>query len=129
MTATQPRRLAVFGLMVLTVLGIAGNPVLALLLASRMTGTDAPVAGPYAVTAAIVLVGTVILVWVLGQLVNAYNRIVGYSGSARRSPNSWESLPAQDPGNLILGHVLLVAFAIAGAAGGVWFFFFAGSSI
>lgn len=130
MTAVaQPRRLAVLALMVATTVGLAVNPVLALWLASKLTATNAPVAGPYALTAAVILFGTVALGYALGHLVEAYNRTVGYSGATARSTAPWQSAAPTDPGNKVLGHVLLVAFAIVGAAGGVWFFFFAGSSI
>ena len=108
------------------------NPVFWLWVASKMTSSSQPSIGPYL----LVLVGTVLTMVAigkaLGRLDALYGRIQG-RGSAVRVQLPWlRSLRGERESTgpaSVLDMVMIVSVGLAFVVMGIWFFFFAGSSL
>ena len=108
------------------------NPIFWLWLASKMTSSSQPSIGPYL----LVLAGTVVTMVVigkgLGRLNALYGRITG-QGSSPRAQLPWlRSMRGERVSTsptTVLDVVMIVSVALALVVMGIWFFFFAGSSL
>jgi hypothetical protein len=108
------------------------TPVFWLWVASRMTSSTQPSAGPYI----LVLLGTIITMAIIGKLLGAANRAhmrVTGRDDGRRQQATWlksmrgERTPTRQRG--VLEPVMMTSVAVALVLFGVWFFGFAGSSL
>jgi hypothetical protein len=108
------------------------TPVFWLWVASRMTSSTQPSAGPYV----LVLAGTIVTMIVIGKALGAANRahmrITGRDRGGRQQATWLKSMrgeraPTRDRG--VLEPVMMASVALALAAMAVWFFAFAGSSL
>ena len=108
------------------------TPVFWLWVASRMTNSTQPSAGPYI----LVLIGTIITMVIIGRLLGAANRAhmrVTGRDDGRRQQTTWlksmrgERTSTQRRG--VLEPVMMTSVAIALVLFGAWFFVFAGSSL
>ncbi len=108
------------------------NPVFWLWLASRMTSSSQPSIGPYL----LVLVGTVVTMVVigkgLGRLNALYDRITGQGSDVRVQLPWLRSMRGERMSTsrtTVLDIVMIVSVALALVVMGIWFLFFAGSSL
>jgi hypothetical protein len=101
-------------------------------IASKVSETQFPSGGPYAVVAVGILVSILFVAWLIGRLNNLYIRITGTNRLAPMRPAWLKSM--RDTGDLqssvtvveavLMGSVMLAALALT-----VWFFLLAGSPI
>jgi hypothetical protein len=101
-------------------------------IASKVSQTQFPSGGPYAVVAVGILVSIVFVAWLIGRLNNLYIRITGTNRLAPIRPAWLKSM--RDTGSVqsnvtvveavLMGSVMLAALALT-----VWFFLLAGSPI
>jgi hypothetical protein len=131
--ATKPVALMLVLLMAVgSVLLWIGIPVLWVWIASRMVDTSQPTFGPYL----LILVATPISMWICGKLLfrlNAvYSRLTGQTHQVR-AQLPWHKSMRGERGSgretTVLDLVMMISVTIALTAFGIWFFFFAGSSI
>ena len=141
-SATRPRvgphrHLAAWGLVLLMGIGSIAmwlvTPAFWLWVASRMTRSTQPSAGPYL----LVIAGTVVTMIVLGKLLGALNRahqrVVGAEDERRRQATWMRSMRgerqvASRPRG-VLEVVMMVSVGLAIVVMAIWFFGFAGSSL
>ena len=101
-------------------------------IASKLSQTQFPAGGPYAVVA-IGIVATILLVgWMIGRLNGLYIRITGTNRLAPIRPNWLRSMRDTAPargGVTVVEAVLMSSVVLAGAAFALWFFTLAGSPI
>jgi hypothetical protein len=109
-----------------------GIPVGWLYLASRVADSSQPSMGPYVM----VLVGIPATMIAMGKLLAAldrtYGRVTGTAPQARVQAPWHRSMRGEDdsrPPRSVLDVVMVISVLIAGAAFGIWFFVFAGSSL
>ena len=136
-SAGPHRRLAAWGLVLLMAAGSIAmwlvTPALWIWVASRMTSSTQPSAGPYL----LVLAGTVVTMAVIGRglgaLNRAHQRLVGAHDERRRQAAWLRSMrgerPVAERPRGVLEVVMLVSAGVALAVMAVWFFGFAGSSL
>jgi hypothetical protein len=101
-------------------------------IASKVSQTQFPSGGPYAVVAVGIIVSVLIVAWLIGRLNDLYIRITGTNRLAPIRPAWLKSM--RDTGGLqssvtvveavLMGSVMLAALALT-----VWFFLLAGSPI
>ena len=101
-------------------------------IASKLSETQFPSGGPYAVVAVGILASILIVAWLIGRLNHLYVRITGTNRLAPMRPAWLKSM--RDTGDLqssvtvveavLMGSVMLAALALT-----VWFFLLAGSPI
>jgi hypothetical protein len=101
-------------------------------IASKVSETQFPSGGPYAVVAVGFVVSVLIVAWLIGRLNNLYIRITGTNRLAPMRPTWLKSM--RDTGGLqssvtvveavLMGSVMLAALALT-----VWFFLLAGSPL
>jgi hypothetical protein len=101
-------------------------------IASKVSHTQFPSGGPYAVVAVGIVATVLIVAWLIGRLNNLYIRLTGTNRVAAVRPAWLRSM--RDTGSLqssvtvveavLMGSVMLAALALT-----VWFFFVAGSPI
>jgi hypothetical protein len=101
-------------------------------IASKLSETQFPSGGPYAVVAVGILVSILVVAWLIGRLNDLYVRITGTNRLAPMRPAWLKSM--RDTGGLqssvtvveavLMGSVMLAALALT-----VWFFLLAGSPI
>ncbi|MBI5107016.1 MAG: hypothetical protein HZB46_18880 [Solirubrobacterales bacterium] len=130
------RRLVAWTLVVLMAAGSIAMwlvaPVAWLYLASQMTSSTAPSAGPYLLVLAGLVVTFAIIGKALGALNRAHQRVTG-AGVERRRATWLKSMrgerdePARPNG--VLEVVMLTSVSLALLVMAVWFFGFAGSSL
>lgn len=109
---------------------VVGNPLLWLWVASALADTTAPQAGAYALVAAGLLGGTVMLGRVLSLLSYTYSSAVGAPATLhRRAAEPWHPRQRHDPGQRVLTTVLLVTITPVLVGAAVWFLFYAGSPL
>lgn len=131
--ATRPLALLLILLMALgSVVLWIGIPVGWLWIASHITHTSAPTLGPYL----LVLIALPVSMWIAGKLLfklnGVYSRLTGQTYEVRVQLPWHRSLRGErDSGHkpTVLEITMIVSVAVALAAFGIWFFFFAGSSI
>ena len=101
-------------------------------IASKLSHTQFPSGGPYAVVAVGVLSSVLFVAWLIGRLNNLYVRITGTNRLGPMRP-TWmrsmrEAAPVQSSVTVVeavlMGSVMLAALALT-----VWFFLLAGSPI
>ena len=101
-------------------------------IASKVSHTQFPAGGPYAVVAVGILVSVLFVAWLIGRLNDLYVRITGTNRLAPIRPAWLKSM--RDTGSMqsnvtvveavLMGSVMLAALALT-----VWFFLLAGSPI
>src|SRR3954449_5055875 len=109
-----------------------GIPVGWVWVASRTVKTSQPTFGPYL----LVLVGTPLTMWLWGKLLfrlnDVYSRLTGQSYEVRAQLPWHRSMRGErtvSRPTTVLDMVMIVSVSIALLTFGIWFFFFAGSSI
>lgn len=129
--AARVQRAFVVALMILaTAAMLAGNPLLWVWIGSIASERVAPAGGPLIIVGAGLVAGTWFCAWILNMLSRAYNRAVGADQTdAIRSSANWEAGRYSDPGRHVLSTIVISGFCVAAAGCGVWFLFFAGSSL
>ena len=101
-------------------------------IASKLSQTQFPAGGPYAVVVIGILLTFVVVAWLIGRLNNLYIRITGTNRLAPMRPTWLKSMrdtaPAQGSVTVVeavlMGSVMLAALALT-----LWFFLWAGSPI
>jgi hypothetical protein len=109
-----------------------GVPVGLIYLASRLADTPDPSAGPYLVVLLGLPVGMAIVGKLLGYLDRAHGRLTGTLEDKPRRATWLRSMRAERASTRrgsVLDTVMMVSVGVALAAGAVWFFGFAGSSL
>jgi hypothetical protein len=101
-------------------------------IASKVSHTQFPSGGPYAVVAVGIVVSVLVVAWLIGRLNDLYIRITGTNRLAPIRPAWLKSM--RDTGGLqssvtvveavLMGSVMLAALALT-----IWFFILAGSPI
>jgi hypothetical protein len=141
-SATRPRvgphrHLAAWGLVLLMGIGSIAmwlvTPAFWLWVASRMTSSTQPSAGPYL----LVIAGTVVTMIVIGKLLGALNRahqrLMGAEDERRRQATWMRSMRGErqvaSAPRGVLEVVMMVSVGLALVVMAVWFFGFAGSSL
>jgi hypothetical protein len=109
-----------------------GIPVGWVWVASRTVKTSQPSLGPYL----LVLFATPISMWIWGKLLfrlnDVYSRLTGQTHEVRAQLPWHKSMRGERTSNrptTVLDLVMIVSVSVALTAFGIWFFFFAGSSI
>ena len=109
-----------------------GIPVGWVWIASRTVKTSQPTLGPYL----LVLCATPLTMWLWGKLLfrlnDVYSRLTGQTSEVRTQLPWHKSMRGERASNrptTVLDLVMIVSVTLALTAFGVWFFFFAGSSI
>ncbi|MET0558354.1 MAG: hypothetical protein ABW065_06755 [Solirubrobacterales bacterium] len=107
-------------------------PLTWIYIASKVSHTQFPSGGPYAVVAVGIIATVLIVAWLIGRLNNLYIRLTGTNRVAAVRPAWLRSM--RDTGSLqssvtvveavLMGSVMLAALALT-----IWFFFVAGSPI
>jgi hypothetical protein len=144
MSATAPRsrigphrHLAAWGLVLLMGIGSIAmwlvTPAFWLWVASRMTSSTQPSAGPYLLVIAGTVVTMIVIGKALGALNRAHQRVVGADEERPRQATWLRSMrgerPVAERPRGVLEVVMLVSVGLALAVMAVWFFGFAGSSL
>ena len=101
-------------------------------IASKLSETQFPSGGPYAVVAVGILASILIVAWLIGRLNSLYVRITGTNRLEPIRPNWLRSMRDTAPAPssvtvveaVLMGSVMLAALALT-----FWFFFLAGSPI
>ena len=101
-------------------------------IASKVSRTQFPSGGPYAVVAIGFVVTVLIVAWLIGRLNNLYIRLTGTNRVAAVRPAWLRSM--RDTGSLqgsvtVVEAVLMGSVALAALALTIWFFLIAGSPI
>lgn len=129
-------RVAAIGLVVLMAIGSValwlGIPLFWLWLASQLTDSTQPQMGPYALVA----IGIPVSMFLFGRLLRGLNG--AYGEITGRPPEVRVQLPwnksmraerAEPRPRTILDVVMMISVGLALVSFGIWFFFFAGSSL
>ena len=140
--ATRPRvgphrHLAAWGLVLLMGIGSIAmwlvTPAFWLWVASRMTSSTQPSAGPYLLVIAGTVVTMIVLGKLLGTLNRAHQRVIGAEDERRRQATWMRSMRGERQGPSrprgVLEVVMMVSVGLALVVMAVWFFGFAGSSL
>jgi hypothetical protein len=101
-------------------------------IASKVSHTQFPSGGPYAVVAVGIITSVVFVAWLIGRLNTLYVRITGTNRLAPIRPTWLKSMRDTGPVNsnvtvveaVLMGSVMLAALALT-----LWFFLLAGSPI
>ena len=123
----------VFVAMLLTALALwTAIPVGWIWIGSKVSTTQFPSEGPYAVVAIGIIVSVVVDAWLIGRLNALYMRITGTNRLAPMRPSWLKSMrestaPAGD--TTVVEAVLMGSVLLAGAVFMAWFFLLAGSPI
>jgi hypothetical protein len=133
---TLTRRPAAAVLIVLMVIGSLAmwivNPIFWLWLASQLQKNSQPSLGPYLVVLVGILVTMAVLGKVLGRLNRLYGDVTGTTPTVRWRAPWHRSLRDEREGgapHTVLNTVMVVSVSVAVLVFGIWFFFFAGSSL
>jgi hypothetical protein len=107
-------------------------PLSWLYIASKLSETQFPSGGPYAVVAVGILISILFVAWLIGRLNDLYIRVTGTNRLAPMRPAWLKSM--RDTGGLqssttvveavLMGSVMLAALALT-----IWFFLLAGSPL
>ncbi|HWW66578.1 MAG TPA: hypothetical protein VNY83_01210 [Solirubrobacterales bacterium] len=123
----------VFVAMLLAALSLwTAIPLSWIYIASKLSHTQFPSGGPYAIVAVGIIVSILIVAWLIGRLNSLYVRITGTNRLAPMRPAWLKSMrdTAPTPGAttvveaVLMGSVLLAALTLT-----IWFFLLAGSPI
>jgi hypothetical protein len=99
---------------------------------SKVSETQFPSGGPYAVVGAGIIVSIVIVAWLIGRLNNLYVRITGSNRLQPLRPTWLRSMRDTTPMQssvTVVEAVLMASVMLAALALMVWFFFLAGSPL
>lgn len=99
---------------------------------SKLSQTQFPAGGPYAIVAVGIIVTVLFVAWLIGRLNNLYVRITGTNRLAPMRP-AWlksmrDTTPAQSSVTVVEA-VLMGSVMMAGLALTIWFFLLAGSPL
>lgn len=133
----HPARAAAAGLVFLAMLLAAFSlwtaiPLSWLYIGSKLSETQFPSGGPYAVVAVGIVASIVVIAWLIGRLNNLYIRITGTNRLTPIRPAWLKSM--RDTGGLqsnvtVVEAVLMGSVMLAGLALTIWFFLLAGSPL
>lgn len=101
-------------------------------IASKLSQTQFPSGGPYAIVALGFVATVLIVAWLIGRLNNLYIRLTGTNRLAPIRPSWLKSMRDTSPmqGSVtVVEAVLMSSVLLAGLALTVWFFLLAGSPI
>jgi hypothetical protein len=101
-------------------------------IASKLSQTQFPAGGPYAVVAVGILASILFVAWLIGRLNNLYIRITGTNRLAPMRPTWLRSMRDSGPAPqsvTVVEAVLMSSVTLAGIALTIWFFLLAGSPI
>lgn len=101
-------------------------------IASKLSQTQFPAGGPYAVVVIGILLTFLVVAWLIGRLNNLYIRLTGTNRLAPIRPTWLKSMRDTAPltGSItVVEAVLMGSVLLAGLALTVWFFLLAGSPI
>jgi hypothetical protein len=101
-------------------------------IASKVSHTQFPSGGPYAVVAIGVITSIVFIAWLIGRLNNLYIRITGTNQLGPMRPTWMRSMRDAAPvrGSVtVVEAVLMASVLLAAVALTIWFFLLAGSPI
>jgi hypothetical protein len=107
-------------------------PIGLVYLASQLQDSSQPSLGPYLVVIFGLPIGMVIIGKILGRLDRYYHRVTGTERDVRVQLPWMKSMRGERDSTRpfrMLNVVMVVSVALAGLCFGIWFFFFAGSSI
>ena len=110
----------------------AFNSYLWLYIGSQMVDSTQPSMGPYMVVGLGIVVSVVLDAMLISRLNRAYQRVTGTDGTVRVQLAWLRSLRGErEPGRPtgVLDIIMVATVAVAATCAGVWFFFFAGSSL
>jgi hypothetical protein len=99
---------------------------------SKVSHTQFPSSGPYAVVAIGIVASVLIVAWLIGRLNNLYIRITGTNQLAPMRPTWLRSMREAAPvkGSVtVVEAVLMTSVMMAAVALSVWFFLLAGSPL
>jgi hypothetical protein len=123
----------VFGAMLLTALALwTAIPLGWIYIASKVSETQFPAEGPYALVAVGILVSVVIDAWLIGRLNGLYMRITGTNRLSPMRPSWLKSMrdTGSAPGSTtVVEAVLMGSVMLAVAVFFAWFLLLAGSPI
>jgi hypothetical protein len=107
-------------------------PLSWLYIGSKLSETQFPSGGPYAVVAVGIVASILVIAWLIGRLNGLYVRITGTNRLAPMRPTWLKSM--RDTGSLqssvtVVEAVLMSSVMLAGLALTVWFFLLAGSPL
>lgn len=124
---------AVFGVMLIAALALwTAIPVGWLYIGSKVSQTQFPAEGPYALVAVGIIVSIVVDAWLIGFLNGVYMRITGTNRLSPMRPSWLKSMRDSSPVGatttvveaVLMGSVMLAVLVFIG-----WFFLLAGSPI
>jgi hypothetical protein len=101
-------------------------------IASKLSQTQFPSGGPYAIVAVGIIASILIIAWLIGRLNNLYIRLTGTNRLAPIRPSWLKSMRDTAPmqGSVtVVEAVLMSSVLLAALALTVWFFLLAGSPI
>jgi hypothetical protein len=101
-------------------------------IASKLSETQFPSGGPYAVVAVGIVASIVFIAWLINRLNQLYVRITGTNRLAPMRPTWLKSMRDTGPGPIsvtVVEAVLISSVSLAGLALTVWFFTLAGSPL
>jgi hypothetical protein len=133
----DPARAMVAGVVFLAMLLAAFSlwtaiPLSWLYIGSKVSETQFPSGGPYAVVAVGILTSIVVIAWLIGRLNNLYVRITGTNRLAPMRPAWLKSMRDTAPtqGSVtVVEAVLMTSVMLAALALMIWFFLLAGSPL
>ncbi len=133
----HPGRSAAAGVVFLAMLLAAFSlwtaiPLTWVYIASKVSHTQFPSGGPYAVVAVGIVASILIIAWLIGRLNRLYVRITGTNRLGPIRPAWLKSMrdTGSAPGNVtVVEAVLMSSVMLAAVALTIWFFFLAGSPI
>jgi hypothetical protein len=101
-------------------------------IASKLSETQFPAGGPYAVVVIGILLTFLVVAWLIGRLNNLYIRITGTNRLAPIRPTWLKSMRDTGPAPstvTVVEAVLMASVMLAALALTLWFFFLAGSPL
>jgi len=101
-------------------------------IASKLSTTQFPAGGPYAVVAVGIVVSVLVVAWLIGRLNDLYIRITGTNRLAPIRPawlKSMRDTGGQQTSVTVVEAVLMSSVMLAALALTIWFFLLAGSPI
>ena len=99
---------------------------------SKVSETQFPSGGPYAIVAVGIVVSILFVAWLIGRLNNLYIRITGTNRLAPMRPGWLKSMRDTSPvanSVTVVEAVLMASVMLAALALTLWFFFLAGSPL
>jgi len=107
-------------------------PLTWLYIGSKVSQTQFPSGGPYAVVAVGIILSVLVVAWLIGRLNNLYVRITGTNRLQPIRPTWLRSMRDTAPSEntvTVVEAVLMASVMLAGLALVTWFFFLSGSPL